>query len=68
MAKLNLRVVVDGFDIIVTQPGSDARAVYFKPRGQPYIVARDTPVGTQEFRTSAWNAANAKARELGWIA
>jgi hypothetical protein len=68
MAKLNVRVVVDGFDIIVTQPGSDARAIYFKPRGQPYIVARDAPIGTQEFRTSAWNAANAKARELGWIA
>jgi hypothetical protein len=31
------------------------------------MVAKDAPVGTQEFRTRAWQAANAKARELGWI-
>ncbi len=63
-----MRVVVDGYDIIVTQPGSDSVAVYFKPQGQPYLVAKETPVGPQEFRTRAWEMANAKARELAWIA
>jgi hypothetical protein len=63
----DLRVVVDGDDIIVTQPGSDFVAVYFRPRGQPYIVAKATPVGTQDFRTRAWQTAIAKARQLGWI-
>ena len=63
-----MHLVVDRYDIIVTQPGSDYVAVYFKPRGRPYLVAKDTPVGTQEFRTRAWKMANAKARELGWLA
>ena len=32
-----------------------------------YIVAKNPPVGTQEFISRAWDAANEKARELGWI-
>ena len=55
---MDMRLVVDRYDIIITQPGSDNVAVYFKPQGRPYLVAKDTPVGTQEF----------KARELGLIA
>ena len=68
---MDMRLVVDRYDIIITiitQPGSDNVAVYFKPQGRPYLVAKDTPVGTQEFRTRAWEMANAKARELGWVA
>ena len=38
-----------------------------KPRGQAYLVARDPPVGPAKFRTRAWEIANTKARELGWI-
>jgi hypothetical protein len=68
MSETDMRLVVDRYDIIVTQPGSDYVAVYFKPQGQAYLVAKDTPVGTQEFRTRAWEMANAKARELGWLA
>ena len=68
MPNVGLRVVVDRDDIIITQPDTKSLAIYFKPRGQPYLVAKDAPVGTQEFRTRAWEAANAKARELGWIA
>ena len=67
MPNIELRVAVDRDNIIITQPGSNSLAVYFRPRGQPYLVAKDPPVGTQEFRTRAWEAANAKARELGWI-
>jgi hypothetical protein len=68
MPKTGLRVVVDHDNIIITQPGSNSLAIYFKPKGQPYLVAKDTPVGPQEFRTRAWEAACVKARELGWIA
>jgi hypothetical protein len=68
MSEIDMRLVVDGYDIMVTQPGSDSKAVYFKPQGQPYLVVKDTPVGTPEFRKRAWEMANAKARELGWIA
>ena len=60
-------VVVDRDDIIITQPGSDFVAVYFRPRGQSYIVAKATPVGSQDFRTRAWQIAIAKARQLGCI-
>jgi hypothetical protein len=67
MSRTGLRVVVDHNEIIITQPGSHSVAVYFKPRGKPYIVAKNPPVGTQEFRRRAWEVANAKARELGWI-
>jgi hypothetical protein len=52
----------------VSLAGSDSVAVYFKPRGKPYIVAKNPPAGTLEFRTRAWEVVNAKARELGWIA
>jgi hypothetical protein len=67
MHEGELQVVVDRDDIIITQPGSDFVVVYFKPRGQPYIVAKNTPVGTQDFRARAWQSAIAKARQLGWI-
>jgi hypothetical protein len=68
MSKTGLRVVVDRYDIIITQPGSNFMAVYFKPPGQPYLVAKDPPIGSREFSERAWEMATAKARELGWIA
>ena len=68
MAKAKLRVVVDRTDIIITRPGTAYVAVYFKPNPHPYLVARRAPVGPQEFTTLAWEAANAKTRELRWIA
>jgi hypothetical protein len=37
------------------------------PSGQQYFVAMNTPVGTQDFKTRAWEAANERARKLGWI-
>ena len=60
--------MVDRGDIIITQPGSVWVAVYFNPERQPYLVAKDAPIGPEEFRTRAWVAAVAKAREMGWIA
>ena len=48
MARTGFRVVVDDHDIIITEPDSHSGAVYFKPRGKPYIVARNSLVGTQE--------------------
>ena len=68
LAEVKLRVVVDRRDIIVTQPGSAWVAVYFKPDRQPHLVAKDAPVGPQDFTTRAWRAAVVKARGLGWIA
>jgi len=67
MPGTDLRVVVDRDDIIITQPGTEFVAVYFKPRGQPYLVAKNTPFGSEDFRGRAWQTAIAKARQLGWI-
>jgi hypothetical protein len=60
--------VVDHHEIIITQPGSRSVAVYFKPRGKPYFVAKNPPVRTEDFRKQAWEAATAKAQELGLTA
>ena len=67
MAEVKLRVVVDRGDIIITQPGTAWVVVYFKPDRRPYLVAKDTPAGPEDFRKRAWQAAGAKAREMGWI-
>jgi hypothetical protein len=65
MAKLDLRVVVDGFDIVVTQPGSEARAIYFKPRvltaryfSNPWIQKRGGWEAATDFRMQGTAAGN----------
>jgi hypothetical protein len=68
MSKTGLRVVVDRYDIIITQPGSNFMAVYFKPPGAALSGCERSPIGSREFSERAWEMANAKARELGWIA
>ena len=69
-----LSVAVDGSTIIVTMPGTSFQATYFKDPDAPGIqqdlsMAKDSDaaIATREFETLAWEAANAKARELGWI-
>jgi hypothetical protein len=62
----HLVVEVHGDEIIITL-GSNFRAVYHKPEDQPQLVAKGTPHGNYDFLAQAWQAANDKARELGWI-
>ena len=58
-------VMVQGDEIIVTSP-TGFRAAYFK---RPQLVLRRrTQTDDQELLARAWQAANEKARELGWIA
>jgi hypothetical protein len=57
--------VVNG-DLIVTS--GPFCAVYFKPNDQPQMVLRiRTQTDDRELLAKAWQAANEKARELGWI-
>ncbi len=63
----NLRVEVVDDDIVVTQPGSNFSVVYYKPRDEPQLIVKGTPSGNYKFLARAWQAANDKARELGWI-
>ena len=59
-------VVVQNGDIIVGT--SDFHAVYYKPSNEPQLVLRRrSDTNDHELLAQAWQAANAKARELGWI-
>jgi hypothetical protein len=68
MSKFEFRVGVHDGLIVVTEPTSHFYAVYGKPDGQRrLILERRRPTKDQRLVTQARKAANAKARELGWI-
>jgi hypothetical protein len=71
VAHAPLQVEVRDDEIIVTQSGSKFRAIYHsvhhKPGEQPQLIVKGTPRGNYDFLAQAWQAANNKARELGWI-
>jgi len=55
-------------EIIVQEPLSGFAAVYYKPPDQPQLILRRrTETDDYELLARVWAAANAKARELGWI-
>jgi hypothetical protein len=59
--------VQDG-DLIVSLPEEEFLAVYFKPSNQPQLILkRRTQTDDYVVLARAWQAANDKARELGWI-
>ena len=72
MIHSNLRVEVQGSYILVGLRGTCFRAKYRK-QDAPWLAmdecAEDSeaPITFREFRTLAWEAANEKARDLGWI-
>ena len=67
----SLHVEVRDDEIIVTQSGSKFKAVYHSvhqmPKDQPQLIVKGTPHGNYDFLSQAWQAANDRARELGWI-
>ena len=59
-------VRVQGGEIIVTL--LEFCAVYVKPANQPQLILkRRTATDDYELLARAWEAANTKAREIGWI-
>jgi hypothetical protein len=70
-----LRVQVADDEIVVTLPGYRYSAAYYKGEGSRGLVVRYSAVQNDlrvrmtaaEFRAKAWEVANEKARELGWI-
>jgi hypothetical protein len=60
------RVFVEmwGDEIIVTALGF---ASYSKPSRQPQILRRRSDTDDYELLAKAWQAANEKARKLGWL-
>jgi hypothetical protein len=71
----DLHVEVRGLDIIVTMPGTrhrvtfqqpaDGRQLIPKPEHKP--AQKEGSISREAFIARAWEAANDKARELGWI-
>ena len=64
---MRLFVVVHDDEIVVTSE-TGFRATYCKRPNHPQLkVRRRTETDDLEVLAQAWQAANAKARELGWI-
>jgi hypothetical protein len=64
----DLQVEVRGELIIVSLPGTQSYAIYTKPAGQPQLVlVSSDATKDHQLRARIWQAANDKARELGWI-
>ena len=71
--KPKVAISVEGEAIIVTLPGTSFRVTYQRQNGS--LLATDfsgkdiqRKVTMPVFLSEAWRAANAKARELRWIA
>ena len=63
-----LHVHVQKGEIVVTQPEHGFCAVYIKPENSPRLVLKlRAQTADEELKVRAWEAANDKARELGWI-
>jgi hypothetical protein len=55
--------------IVVSSRAARFEAVYYKPSDKPQLIPRHrTYTEDHELLAKAWQAANTKARELGWIA
>jgi hypothetical protein len=72
MIHSKLRVEVQGSYILVAMRGTCFRARYRK-QDAPWLAIdecvedSDAPITSREFRGLAWEAANEKARDLGWV-
>ena len=73
-AMEELGVKVEGTPITVTMPGTDFWVIYRKQAGSPHLIltgswinSTNTSPAVSKFRARAFQAAVAKARELGWI-
>jgi hypothetical protein len=63
-----LHVHVHNNEIVVTQPDHGFCDIYTKPAHQPQLVLKHRAQTTDhELMVRAWEIANEKARELGWI-
>jgi hypothetical protein len=73
MLPNEIQVQVAHDHIIVTMPGTLFKTTFLKADGsglvQSHVVSVDHTalVSTRDFERAAWEAAQAKARELGWI-
>ena len=76
MKERDLHVEVQGDDIVVSLPGTSYVVTYYRATAFPQQLLtkshsgrqdQNAPMTQAEFHARAWKAANAKAKELGWI-
>ena len=61
-------IEVRGVDLVVSLLNRKFKATYYKPPGRPNLILRErTKTDDEALVTEAFQAAVAKARELGWI-
>ena len=72
--KNAISVELLGDRLVVTMGETAYRAVFYKHPNEPRIVEanglavdKEAPMYHAEFEDLAWEAASAKARELGWL-
>jgi hypothetical protein len=72
----DLKVEVQGADIVVTLPGASYAVTYYRATAFPQQLLtkshsgredQSAPMTQAKFHALAWKLANHKARELGWI-
>jgi hypothetical protein len=67
--QFQLKAEARGSLLIVTEPRLEFHAIYIKQADSPQLVLmRRAPSSDHELIVAAFQAAVAKARELGWIA
>ena len=55
-------------NLVVSLPNGRFKATYYKPAGRPHLILRErSKTDDDELLAEAFQAAVAKARELGWI-
>jgi hypothetical protein len=65
--RYRLNIDVQDRDVVVSVPSARFTAVYYKAAGQPQLILRQrSKCDNYELIAAAWQAANAKARELSW--
>jgi hypothetical protein len=72
MIHSKLKIEVQGAYILVAMRGTCFRAKYRKQDApwlamDEYVEDSEASITFKEFRTLAWEAANEKARDLGWV-
>ena len=61
-------VQVRGADLVVILLNGKFKATYYKPTGRPNLILRErTKTDDDALSAEAFQAAVAKARELGWM-
>jgi hypothetical protein len=66
MSRWELDCQIQGNEIIVSMPDTGWSVTFYKSANSPE-KERGGVMGEADFFARAWNLANDKARELGWI-